>query len=274
MSPLYFRHPLAIRVMHWTNVVAVTILLMSGLNIFNAHPSLYWGKSSYTNDPPILTLGASQRPGGELAGKTTLFGHEIDTTGVLGASRNSQGQMVARGFPAWATLPDDQWLSMARRWHLFFAWVFAINGIAYVAYSIATRHLSRDLSPHRSEWRTIPQSIRDHLRFKHPTGEAAKRYNVLQKLAYLAMIFVVLPMLILMGLGMSPWMDTFLPGWVGFFGGRQSARTLHFAAACFLMAFVLVHVFEVIVTGLWNNLRSMITGKYRVPEEKPVEPQP
>jgi thiosulfate reductase cytochrome b subunit len=265
---LYYRHALPVRIMHWTNVVALTILLMSGLQIFNSHPALYWGKSSYTGAGPILEIRATE--GGELGmkGVTRVLGHEFDTTGVLGLSKNANGQLAARGFPWWATIPDNQWLSLARSWHFFFAWVLLINGVAYVSYSAASRHLARDLAPDRSDWRSIGQSIRDHLRFRHPTGDAAKRYNVLQKLAYLAAIFVLLPLVILMGIAMSPWMDTALPGWVGFFGGRQSARTIHFVVAWLLVAFVLVHVFEVVVSGLWNHLRSMITGRYRIHAEE------
>jgi thiosulfate reductase cytochrome b subunit len=264
---LYYRHALPVRVMHWTNVVALTILLMSGLQIFNSHPALYWGKSSYTGAAPILEIRA--KDGGDLGmkGVTRVLGLEFVTTGVLGLSKNADGRLAARGFPWWATIPDNQWLSLARSWHFFFAWVLLINGLAYVAYSGGSRHLSRDLAPDRSDWRSFGRSIRDHLRFRHPTGEAAKRYNVLQKLAYLAVIFVLLPLIILMGLAMSPWMDSALPGWVDAFGGRQSARTIHFVVAWLLVAFVLVHVFEVVVSGLWNHLRSMITGRYRIRTE-------
>ncbi len=264
---LYSRHALPVRVMHWVNVAALTILLMSGLGIFNAHSALYWGKSSYTGAPPILEIRGVLGTRGELKGVTRVFGHAFDTTGVLGASRNRDGDAAQRGFPWWATIPDNQWLSMARLWHFFFAWLFVLNGIAYVFYSVASRHLYRDLAPDRNDWRSIGQSIRDHLRFRHPTGEAAKRYNVLQKLAYLAVIFVLLPLVILMGLAMSPWADAVWPGWVDVFGGRQSARTLHFVGAWLLVGFVLVHVFEVVVSGLWNHLRSMITGRYRVNAE-------
>ena len=263
----YNRHKLAVRIMHWINVLSALVLLMSGLQIFNAHPTLYWGKSSYTGNPPILALTAKEDEDGKVTGITRIFGHEFDTTGLLGASANANGELVARGFPSWMTIPDSAWLSMARMWHLFFAWVFAINGVAYIAYSIATRHLARDLAPTRQDWRSIGQSIKDHLRFRHASGEAAKEYNALQKLAYLSIIFGVLPLLTLMGLGMSPWLDSVVPNWVDLFGGRQSVRTLHFVAAWILVGFVLVHVFEVIVTGLWNNLRSMITGRYRVEME-------
>ncbi|MEO8305386.1 MAG: cytochrome b/b6 domain-containing protein [Betaproteobacteria bacterium] len=261
---LYYRHSLPVRLMHWTNVVALTILLMSGLQIFNAHPALYWGKSSYTGAAPLLEIRT--KDGGDLGvkGVTRVLGREFDTTGVLGLSQNADGRLAARGFPWWATIPDNQWLSMARSWHFFFAWALLINGLAYVAYSASSRHLTRDLAPDRRDWRSVGRSILDHLRFRHPTGEAAKRYNVLQKLAYLAVIFILLPLVILMGVAMSPWMDTVLPGWVDFFGGRQSARTIHFVVAWLLVAFVVIHVFEVVISGLWNHLRSMITGRYRI----------
>jgi thiosulfate reductase cytochrome b subunit len=157
---------------------------------------------------------------------------------------------------------------MARSWHFFFAWVFLVNGLCYVAYTIASRHLARDLWPTRADVRGIGRSIVDHLRLRHPTGEAAKRYNVLQKSAYVTVIFVLLPLIVLMGFGMSPRLDTLFGGWVDWFGGRQSARSIHFLVAWALVAFVLVHVFEVIVTGVWNNLRSMITGRYRVPADR------
>jgi len=264
---LYYRHTLPVRIMHWVNVLALTVLLMSGLNIFNAHPRLYWGKSSYNGAPPVLEIEALDVGEGLQVGVTRVFGHEFDTTGFLGVSKNRDGQLAVRAFPWWLTIPDNQWLAMARRWHLFFAWVFVINGLCYVAYSAASRHLGRDLAPTSSDLRSIGQSIVDHLKFKHPTGEAAKRYNVLQKLAYLVVIFVLLPLIILMGMAMSPWLDSLWPGWIDVFGGRQAARTIHFIAAWLLVAFVLIHVFEVVVSGLWNHLRSMITGRFRIVTE-------
>lgn len=264
---LYYRHRLPVRVMHWVNVAALTILLMSGLNIFDAHPALYWGKSSYTGEGPVLLIGANMTPEAGIHGITRVFGHDFDTTGVLGASKDRDGELTNRAFPWWLTIPDNRWLSMARSWHFFFAWILVLNGLAYLIWSIGSRHLTRDLAPDAQDLRTIPQSIRDHLLFRHPKGEAAKRYNVLQKIAYLVVIFVLVPLVILMGLGMSPWADTIVSGWVDLFGGRQSARTIHFIAAWLIVAFVLIHVFEVIVSGFWNHLRSMITGRFSVPAE-------
>jgi len=262
-SELHYRHALAVRIMHWINVVALTVLFMSGLNIFSAHPALYWGKSSYTGSGPAFQISARQS-NGQVIGVTRAFGREYVTTGMLGASSGSGGQVVARTFPSWLTLPGSRWLAMARRWHFFFAWVFVINGLCSLGYSVASRHLGRDLAPTANDWRSIGRSILDHLRFRHPTGEAAKRYNVLQKLAYLGVIFALLPLVVLTGAAMSPWLNSILSGWVDALGGRQSARTLHFIVAWLLVAFVLIHVFEVIVSGFWNHMRSMITGRYRV----------
>jgi thiosulfate reductase cytochrome b subunit len=222
----YYRHSLPVRILHWINVVALCALFMSGLQIFNAHPALNWGKSSYTGAADFFAL--------------------------------------AHGFPSWLTLPGGQWLAMGRRWHLFFAWIFVLNGLVYVCYSVTSRHLSRDLAPTRMDLRSIGRSIIDHLRFRHARGEAARRYNVLQKLTYLFVIFGLLPFVVLMGWALSPRLDTVVPGWVDIVGGRQSARTLHFIAAWTLVAFVLVHVFEVLITGVVNNLRSMISGRYVV----------
>jgi Ni/Fe-hydrogenase b-type cytochrome subunit len=261
---LYYRHTLPVRIMHWINVIAVFCLLMSGLQIFNAHPALYAGRSSYDGQPPLLQMTAKETNDGEVIGVTRVMGHEFVTTGVLGASIGPDGEWMARGFPAWATIPDNQWLAMGRRWHLFFAWVFVINGLAYVVYSAGGRHLSRDLVPTGRDWRSIGQSIKEHLLFRHPRGEAEKHYNVLQKLTYLLIIFVVLPLIIMTGWAMSPGLNAVIPGWVDWFGGRQGGRTIHFLLAWALVAFVLVHVFEVIISGLWNHLRSMITGYYRL----------
>ncbi len=255
----YLRHAWPVRLMHWINVLAFALLLMSGLQIFNAYPALHWGKSSYDGHPPILQIGARVDTQGKPIGVTRVFYREFDTTGVLGLSGGAQ-----RGFPAWLTLPGPQWLAMGRRWHFFFAWVLVINGLAYIAYSLATRHLARDLVPSRDDWHSIGQSIKDHLLLRHPHGEAARRYNILQKLTYLGVIFVLFPLLILMGWAMSPGLNALFPGWVDLFGGRQAARTIHFLVAWLLVGFVFIHLFEVVVSGFWNNLRSMITGRYRV----------
>jgi thiosulfate reductase cytochrome b subunit len=288
---LYYRHGLPVRIMHWINVLCLSILLLSGLGIFNAHPALYWGQSSYSTRPAVLEISARTKAApsdhvdqaadaddpddaAETRGVLRIAGHEFDTTGVLGVSTNANGTLNEQAFPSWITIPGHYSLAESRTWHFFFAWLFVLNGLAYIFYLLASGHLRRDLLPDAAEVRGIGPSIVDHLKFKHPQGEAARRYNVLQKLAYLAVIFVLLPLVVLMGMAMSPMLDAVLTGWVGWFGGRQSARTIHFIVAWLLVAFVLIHVFEVVISGLWNHMRSMITGYYSIATSNAKEKQP
>jgi thiosulfate reductase cytochrome b subunit len=245
-------------------VVCLVILLMSGLQIFNAHPALYWSEDS-REDTKVLEITQKQVDG-QWRGVTRLGRFEFDTDGVLGNSRSAGGAEEPRAFPAWATIPGPRWLAMARLWHFFFAWLFIVNGIAYLLWTLFSGHLRQDLLPTRAEWRGIGRSLREHLLLRHAHGEEARRYNVLQNIAYLAIVFGVLPLIVLGGWAMSPMMDAFAPGWVDWLGGRQAARTLHFIGAVLLVAFVAVHLFEVVITGLVNNVRSMITGYWRLPK--------
>jgi thiosulfate reductase cytochrome b subunit len=155
---------------------------------------------------------------------------------------------------------------MGRRWHFFFAWVLVINGLVYLAHGLATGHVRRDLLPTGRQWRTIGRTTWDHLRLRFPKGEEARHYNILQKLAYLAVVFAVLPTIVLAGMAMSPHLDSVVPQLLDLFGGRQSARTVHFLCAAALVGFVLIHVAMVLLTGLWNNLRAMVTGRSAIDE--------
>ncbi len=263
---LIYRHRLLVRVTHWINVLCLTLLLMSGLQIFNAHPALDWGNRS-DFEHPLVSLWAKQGRDGTPVGVTTVLGHSFTTTGVLGLSAGPDGQPTARGFPSWATIPSYQDLATGRLWHFFFAWLFVLNGLVYVVYSLLTRHVWRDLVPSRAQLAQIGRTIVEHARFRFPKGEEARHYNVLQKLTYLAVIFVLLPVVILAGLTMSPQLDASQPWLLTLFGGRQTARTVHFLGASAIVAFVLIHVFMVLVSGVWNNLRSMITGRYAIEGE-------
>lgn len=257
-----YRHTGVVRATHWINVVALLVLLMSGLQIFNAHPALYLGSQS-TFDDPVMAM-RPMRHGDEVFGITTIAGWNFDTTGVFGLAKEPDGSLKIRGFPWGVTLPGHRDLATGRRWHFFFAWAFVINGLIYLIWSLTSGHLRRDLAPSRQELKHIGSSIWEHLRLKFPQGDEAKHYNVLQKLAYLAVALVLLPLMLLTGLAMSPGMDAGYPFLLDIFGGRQSARTIHFVAASGIVLFVVVHLLMVLISGVWNNLRSMITGRYAV----------
>jgi len=265
---LVYRHALTVRVTHWVNALCLLVLLMSGLQIFNAHPTLYFGSTSEP-DRAVLSMQAVQREDGSYAGITTVGGHAFDTTGVLGLSRDPEGEWEGKGFPYWVTIPSYRDLATGRRWHFFFAWLLVLNGLGYLAYSALSGHVRRDLAPTRGELRRIGHTFWEHVRLRFPKGEEAKRYNVLQKLAYLAVIFGLLPLVVLTGLTMSPGMDAAFPFLLDVFGGRQSARTIHFLCAFALTLFFIVHIVMVFASGAFNNIRSMITGRYAIDPREP-----
>jgi thiosulfate reductase cytochrome b subunit len=262
-SMLVYRHSRIVRLTHWVNVICITILLMSGLQIFNAHPALYFGESS-DFDNPALAIGARRDTEGKAQGYLTVGRYQVPTTGVLGASTKRAGGISVRAFPAWATIPSYQDLATGRRWHFFFAWLFVINGLAYFIYGLLSGHFRSELIPRPRELRKIGASIVHHLQLRFPEGEEARHYNILQKLSYAIIVFIVLPLLILAGLTMSPALDSVFPWLLDLFGGRQTARTVHFIAATVLTLFVVVHVVMVLLSGVWNNLRSMVTGRYKI----------
>jgi thiosulfate reductase cytochrome b subunit len=258
------RHSLLVRVCHWINAICFFFLLLSGLQIFNADPALTWGRA--TNfDHPFLSLSGRENDNGDATGGvTTIFGRSFDTTGLLGASPGDDGELEARGFPSWATLPAEQDLAMGRRWHFFFAWILVLSGLVYVGNLIARGHIA-DLWPTFADLRTLPRSILDHARLRFPAGDEALRYNVLQKLAYLSVVIAFF-VLVLAGLTMSPAVDSAFPWLLTLFGGRQAARAVHFLLATYLVLFVIVHLVMVVLSGPINNMRSMITGRYRIKE--------
>ncbi len=223
------RHALITRITHWINVVCLTALLMSGFQIFNAHPALYWGQKGADADPSWLA--------------------------------------IPRGLPHWATIPTHQDLAAGRLWHFFFAWLFLLNGLVYLVHGVLSGHFRRDFLPRWRQLREIGRTTFDHLRLRFPKGEESKEYNVLQKISYIGVV-ILLPLMLLTGLTMSPGVDSAAPALLDVFGGRQSARSLHFIFAWGIVAFVAIHLIAILAAGPINEIRSMITGRYVVEPER------
>ncbi len=215
------RHALSTRLWHWLNLACLVVLFMSGLNISNAHPRLYWGHWGFAPEHAWLHLPR---------------------------------------FPGWMTIPGHYSLAEARLWHLAAAWPFAFGLLAFMLAALVNRHFRRDLVTRQSEWRwsAIRADIVQHLKLDFSHGAA--KFNFLQKLAYGLVIFVALPLMIATGLAMSPAMDANWPWLVDLFGGRQSARSLHFLMAWGLLGFFLLHIALVLLSGPTRQLRDMITG--------------
>ena len=223
---------------------------------------------------PIPTPPGSRSARAGTTGSRRLGPIEVATTGVLGVWRDEAGVVQRRAFPHWATIPSNYSLADARLWHLAFAWLLAVGLAIFMAVSLVNRHFQRDLTISRAEIRPshVWRDIKQHARLRFPTGAAALRYNILQKLSYALVIFIILPLLILTGLTMSPAM---VSGWswlLDIFGGRQSARSLHFIATVALVGFVIVHMVMVLLAGPLNEVRSMISGRYRLPRDKDARP--
>ncbi|QNA85687.1 DUF4405 domain-containing protein [Sphingomonas sp. So64.6b] len=226
-----YRHKLTTRLWHWVNVVAVFILLGSGLTILNAHPHLYWG----------------------------AYGANFD-----------HAWLHTPRWPGWLTIPASYNLAIARRWHLLFALVFAFGLLFLMVSSLINKHFQRDLRVRLRELKpaALLHDVKEHLAFRFHDAKTPGAYNIFQKLSYVLVIFILIPLMIFTGLTMSPGMDAAWPWLLDLFGGRQSARSIHFIAAAGLVAFIIVHLVLVILAGAWNEVRSMITGRWTVPEDE------
>jgi Ni/Fe-hydrogenase b-type cytochrome subunit len=215
------RHALSTRIWHWVNVVSLAILFMSGLNISNAHPHLYWGEWGFS--PAAAWLSVPR-------------------------------------FPGWATIPGYYSLAAARDWHILFAWVFALGLLGYMLAALVNGHFRRDLVTRRREWHAgvFAAEIRAYLRFDF--AHTGGKYGSMQKLIYALVIFILLPLMIFTGMAISPGMGAVWPWLTDVFGGRQSARSVHFIVAWLLTAFTVVHVLLVMLTGPFGQIRAMIVG--------------
>lgn len=256
---LIYRQDAMTRITHWIWAVAMFFLLLSGLQIFNARPNLYIGQQSgFGFENSILDIYALNRDAGPV-GQTKIFGQVFDTTGWLGVSTtNGRASFVA--FPGWATIPSNRDLATGRVVHFFFAWILVGTLLMWLVNAISTGHLWRDIILKPRDIRGLPKDIWDHVRLRFTHG---KSYTPLQKLAYFGVFVVAFPLIILTGLTMSPGMDAAWPWLLDIFGGRQTARTIHFLAMLAFVLFFIVHIAMVVLAGPFNELRSMITGYYR-----------
>ncbi|MGH7768873.1 MAG: cytochrome b/b6 domain-containing protein [Candidatus Binatia bacterium] len=258
MSALTYRHNRITRVTHWVNALALTILFMSGLMIFNAYPHLHWGSKAEPEEAFFSIYAMNQD--GEIRSYTQLYGHRVETTGFLGLQYTEMGPMP-RAFPSWITIPGFYWLAGGRRWHFFFAWLFALNGLVYFIYNRANGHVSKFILKPRDLRIVIPMMLY-YLRLRKDSPQEGE-YNPLQKLAYTSVFFIFTPLIIASGLAMSPQLNVAFNWLPTMFGGRQSARSIHFLLTFLFAFFTLGHVLMVVTTGAFNNMRSMISGWYR-----------
>jgi thiosulfate reductase cytochrome b subunit len=228
------RHSVVVRVTHWITVIAFFALLISGVEIVISHPRFYWGEVGNVNTPPLFTLH-------------------------IPSSRDT----VPTGY---AVLPDQN--GWSRYLHFQAAWAAVLTGLIYAISSLWTGHFRQDLfpAPPDRRWRAFWEVIARYLRRAPPDEAEAHSYNVVQRIAYLSVIFLLFPLVIWTGLAMSPAFDSAVPAAVNLLGGRQSARTLHFFVSGLLLLFLIIHVTMVVLAGFRSRMRAMITGRAAVRE--------
>jgi thiosulfate reductase cytochrome b subunit len=231
------RHSALVRITHWITTLCFLALLVSGVEIVISHPRFYWGETGNDLTTPLFKL-------------------------PIPASRN----LVPTGYGY--VLPDQN--GWSRYLHFQAAWVVVFTGLLYAISILLTGHLRNDLFPRRADlsWRSLSTTIAEHWRFRRPSEAEAWSYNVLQRLSYLFVIFILFPLVIWTGLAMSPAFVSAFPATVNVLGGQQSARTLHFFVSLSLVLFLLVHVVMIFLAGFWSRMRAMITGRAAAPMER------
>lgn len=229
-STTTLRHSAVVRVTHWIGTLCFFALLFSGVEILISHPRFYWGETGNVLTPSLFDL-------------------------PIPASRGA----VKTGYAF--VLPDQN--GWSRSLHFQAAWVAVITSLLYGVSGLLTGHFRKNLLPAWADltWRVLSKSIANHLRFKPPVEAETGSYNVLQRVAYLLVVFVLFPLMMWTGLAMSPAFTAAFPGTVTALGGQQSARTIHFFATVALVLFVLVHIMMVWLAGFGNRMRAMITGR-------------
>jgi thiosulfate reductase cytochrome b subunit len=179
------------------------------------------------------------------------------------------GETGAVGTPSLVDLPLPFIIGPSvwnRPIHFFFAWILVSTGITYVASGFVTRHFRNDLLPEKADfkWSRIIAVIAAHLSWKRTSEDEGWTYNVVQRLTYLGVIFVIFPGILWTGLGMSFAVTSVFPFLATLLGGHQSVRTMHFVFVALLVLFVIVHLTMLVLVGFGAHVRAMITG--RVPQ--------
>jgi thiosulfate reductase cytochrome b subunit len=231
------RHSALVRITHWITALCFFALLISGGEILLSHPRFYWGETGNNLTRPLFRI-------------------------PVPASR----KLVPTGYAY--VLPDQN--GWSRYLHFQAAWIVVIAGLLYFVWGILSGHFRKNLLPRGADlsWRRFWSEIAKHLRFVRPGEEEARSYNVVQRITYLLVIFILFPLIIWTGLAMSPAFVSEFPATVNLLGGQQSARTLHFFVSIALLLFVIVHVVMVCVAGFRSRVRAMITGRAAAQKER------
>ena len=234
------------------------------------------GKTAYFPNLATRDLDVTDSPRHSAVVRVTHWITALSFLGLLGSAipillahpRLYWGETGSLETPSLIDLPLPFVLEIpmrgpGRSLHFLFAWVCVLTGIVYVVSGLLNRHFRDHLLPAKADLsrRSISGVISDHLRLKLASEDDS--YNLIQRLSYLMVVFVLFPLMIWTGLAMSPAVTSVFPFLVNVFGGQQSARTIHFFVACAVVLFVLIHIAMVFLGGFTKLVGGMITGRSR-----------
>ncbi|HTU33540.1 MAG TPA: cytochrome b/b6 domain-containing protein [Candidatus Acidoferrum sp.] len=231
------RHFVLVRVTHWIVAFCFFALLLTGIEILISHPRFYWGETGNVHTKAFFQI-------------------------PIPSSRD----MVQTGYNY--VLPDQN--GWSRYLHFEAAWILVLTGLLYGIFGFFSGHFRKNLLPAASDlsWRSLSAAIADHSPFKRPGAGDASSYNVLQRLTYLLVVFVLFPLVIWTGLAMSPAFTGIFPATATLLGGRQSARTIHFFVSIALVLFLIVHIVMIFLAGFWSRTWAMIAGRPAAQKER------
>jgi DMSO/TMAO reductase YedYZ molybdopterin-dependent catalytic subunit/thiosulfate reductase cytochrome b subunit len=231
--------PLWVRYCHFFNFVFLTMLIRSGLSILVDHPRLY-----FNNDCT---------PGSEWIRFTPI---QVPADRVWTAKEDARYLS-----PIVATPGYRHTVGIARSWHFLNVYGFVVTGVLFIVMLFDTEQWRR-IVPQSSlvllqAWNTWVHYATFHL---PPEPNGYYGYNALQQIAYFGAVFVFGPAAILTGVAMSPAVVNRFPWYANVFGGRQSARSIHFVTMLSFVAFIVVHVALVVMTGFVRNMNHIVMG--------------
>jgi len=231
------RHSALVRITHWIITLSFFALLLTGIEILISHPRFYWGETGNVHTKALFQI-------------------------PIPSSRD----MVQTGYNY--VLPDQN--GWSRYLHFEAAWILVLTGLLYAIFGFFSGHFRRNLLPAGSDlsWHNLTAALYGHLRSIRGSASDSSSYNVLQRLTYLLVIFVLFPLVIWTGLAMSPAFTGAFPATVTLLGGRQSARTIHFFVSIALVFFLIVHIVMIALAGFWTRTRTMITGRPAAQRER------
>ncbi|MFL6424192.1 MAG: molybdopterin-dependent oxidoreductase [Nitrososphaeraceae archaeon] len=228
--------PFWLRFAHFINLIFITLLIRSGIEILSSLPKLYFNDDA------------------KLGSEWIKFTRKKVPEDRLWTSLEEE-----ESFPSLVALPGNKNLGLGRHWHFFSVIFWIANGAAYYILLFTSDEWQR-LIP--TSWNVFPQAFQTAIMYATfqfpPPGEP---YNSLQQLSYFGVVFLLGPFMIATGAAMSPAIDARFPWYPRIFRGRQAARSLHFLGMIGFILFVIVHITMVIVERFPENMGNIVLGQ-------------